>query len=70
VDKTDDKSQLELVEKAAGEIADHCDFSVLMNADADLKHGENGLYCSRNHYKYDIKEADLNGMNVIFSQNF
>jgi len=42
---------------------------VLKNADADLKHGENGLYCNRNHYKYDLREA-TDGMNVIFSENF
>jgi hypothetical protein len=67
--KIDDKTQVE-TEKEAGEIADHCDFKVLANADADLKHGENGLYCNRNHYKYDIKQADPTGMNVIYSEDF
>ena len=69
-EKTNDKTQVELYERDANQLTEVCDFRVLKNADADLKHGENGLYCTRNHFHYDLHQADSNGMNVILSEDF
>lgn len=68
--KTDDKTQVELFERHVDELSSICDLKELANEDVDLKHGENGLYCNRNHFKYDLATPDPTGLNIIYSEEF
>lgn len=48
------KSHVEIYERDFSELPKVCDFSLLNNTSADLRHGESGLYCGRTSFKYDL----------------
>jgi hypothetical protein len=53
-ERHNDRSQVEVYERDFTELPKVCDFGLLNNTSADLRHGESGLYCGRNSYKYDM----------------
>jgi len=59
-----------LKEHQISELAHLCDFSTLKNARADLKHGENGLYCTRAAFSYPVEGPTHNELNKVFQERF
>lgn len=64
------ESGSEVKEHELSDLHKVCDFATLSNAKSDLKHGEDGLYCTRTTFTYPVEKGGHQDLNTIFQESF
>jgi len=58
------------VEHPVKMLPEHCQFKTLDNTGVDLKRGENGLYCSKKTFTYEVGSLGSGELVEVFSHEF